>query len=92
MEILGIHTGFSPMSQQTLPHRDQNLKSKTPHTNVGNYERMASVAIGGYLVYRAIKNRRWSSLLLGSTGVSLLNRGMSGYCPVYSRAGLSSTT
>jgi hypothetical protein len=91
MEVLGVHTGYSKLSAQRLPHREYNRIAGTSPVNVGQWERIASALLGGFLVYRAVKNRNWSALLFGGTGMGLLNRGLSGYCPMYNKTGLSST-
>lgn len=90
MKLLGIETGYNPLSKQAMPHRVVNNIAGASPVNVGKYERFASAAIGAFLLYRSVKNRRWGSLLFGSTGLSLLNRGVSGYCPMYGKAKLSS--
>jgi hypothetical protein len=92
MELFGIQTGYNPMSKQGLPHREPNKIAGTSPVNVGSWERIGSAMLGGYLMYRAVKNRNWFALLSGSTGATLLNRGLSGYCPVYGRMGMSSTS
>jgi hypothetical protein len=91
MEVLGMQTGYNKMSAQTLPHREYNRIAGTSPVNVGKWERIVSAALGAFLVYRAVKNRKCSALLFGGKGMSLLNRGLSGYCPLYNKAGLSST-
>lgn len=91
MELMGIETGYNKLSAQSLPHRVLNETAGASPVNVGKWERIGSSLVGGYLVYRALKNRRWGSLLFGGTGLSLLNRGMSGVCPMYKRFGVSST-
>ncbi len=90
MEILGMHMNYNPLSRQTMPHREPNRIAGTSPVNVGRWERLASLAIGGFILYRAVKRRNFSSLLFGGTGLSLLNRGVSGVCPMYNRYGLSS--
>ncbi len=91
MNLMGIETGFNPLSAQAMPHRVANNIAGASPVNVGKYERYASIALGAFLLYRSIKNRRWASLLSGGTALSLVNRGVSGFCPMYSRAKLSSS-
>lgn len=92
MQIMGIETKYNPMSNQVLPHRVYNNIAGASPVNVGKWERIGSALLGGFLVYRAVKNRRWTSLLLGgSTGVSLLGRAFTGYCPMYGKMKLSSS-
>ena len=49
--------------------------------NVGNWERVASIAAGAALVALAMKSRRYRSLA-ASTGAGFLGRGLTGFCPV----------
>ena len=91
MEIFGIQTGYNPMSQQRWPHRESNRIGGTSPVNVGKWERLLSLAVGGFLVYRAFKKGRWSSVLYGGPAVGLINRGLSGYCSLYNKMGYSST-
>ena len=90
MNLMGIETGYNPMSKQAMPHKLVNNIAGASPVNVGKYERIGSMALGAFLLYRSIKNRRWGSLLFGSTALSLLNRGVSGYCPMYNKMKMSS--
>lgn len=90
MNLMGIETGFNPLSAQAMPHKVVNNIAGASLVNVGKYERYASIALGAFLLYRSIKNRRWGSLLSGSTALGLVNRGVSGYCPLYGKAKMSS--
>jgi uncharacterized membrane protein len=56
--------------------------------NVGTMERVAAVAAGTALVTIALRKRRWHGAA-SLTGAALVLRGLSGYCPVYDAAGLS---
>jgi uncharacterized membrane protein len=91
MELLGMQTGYNQMSAQKMPHWEPNKIAGTSPVNVGKWERYVSGALGAFLVYRAIRNRNWSALLMAPTGLSLLNRGVSGYCPAYNKLKISST-
>lgn len=54
--------------------------------NVSNFERIASVAIGAFLVYNAVKRVFKSplkSFSRAAAGAALVQRGVSGHCPVY---------
>ena len=90
MNLLGHQIAYNPMSKQALPHKVVNNIAGASPVNVGKYERLASTALGAFLLYRSIKNRRWGSLLFGSTGLSLLTRGVSGVCPMYGKMKMSS--
>jgi len=58
-------------------------------TNVGELERIASAAVGGWLVYYAVRKRSLSSVVSGVIGADLLYRGISGHCGLYEATGLS---
>jgi len=59
------------------------------HTNLADWERLVSVLAGAGLVAAAVRQRRTLSAS-GLTGLSLIARGVCGYCPISDRAGLSS--
>jgi uncharacterized membrane protein len=57
--------------------------------NLATWERALSLAVGAALLAIAVKRRRY----LGSaamSGLSLVARGASGYCPVSARTGFAS--
>lgn len=58
------------------------------HRNVSDWERVASIAAGAALVY--LGTRRGRSHLATSTGVGLVARGLTGYCPVNAAIGRKS--
>jgi uncharacterized membrane protein len=58
------------------------------HRNVSDWERVASIAAGAALLY--LGTRRGRSQLATSTGVGLLARGLSGYCPINAAIGRES--
>jgi hypothetical protein len=83
--------GINPMNKQAMPHKVLNNIAGASPTNVGKWERIGSALLGGFLVYRSIKRRKFGSLLLGgSAGLNLLKRGLSGYCPMYGKMKVSS--
>ncbi len=59
------------------------------HTNLADWERFASVLVGASLVAAALRHGRTLSPS-GLTGLSLIARGVSGYCPISECAGRSS--
>ena len=54
--------------------------------NVENWERVASVALGAGLIAMAVR-RRQSVGQLSGTGLALIARGSTGYCPVNAATG-----
>ena len=55
-------------------------------TNVSNFERGLSIAIGAWMLYRGLKRfpkSPISNLIKASSGAGLLLRGATGFCPVY---------
>lgn len=50
--------------------------------NVSQIERIAMIAAGSFLLYKAFSGKR-KSVLQGIAGGTMLARGISGYCPVY---------
>ena len=61
------------------------MENKTT-VNVSNAERVASVLVGSYLIYRSIKDRPKNITAMLSAGV-LLYRGVTGHCPAYEATG-----
>ena len=58
------------------------------HRNVSDWERVASIVAGAALVYLGM--RRGQHRLATSTGVGLVARGLTGYCPVNAAIGRES--
>jgi len=56
-------------------------------TNVGLIERLASLAIGAAVVL-IVTRRLLFSFCLAVTGIYLLYRGATGYCPLYASEGI----
>ena len=57
--------------------------------NIGSAERIASIAAGGALIVFGLMKRRWAGLALATGGGYLVARSITGYCPIYHAAGLS---
>jgi uncharacterized membrane protein len=57
-------------------------------TNVGDIERLLSVAAGAGLAGLAVARRGWGGLALGAVGAGLLWRGITGRCPCYALLGI----
>src|SRR5581483_1698763 len=64
-----------------------------PHTNpnVGEMERVASIAGGAALLTGGILRGSWSGALLALFGGGLLYRGLSGHCELYRALGISTS-
>ena len=58
-------------------------------TNIGELERVASAAVGGWLVLHALRKRSLGSLVGGAIGADLLFRGISGHCGLYETIGVN---
>ncbi len=56
--------------------------------NVGTAERIASIVAGTALVLGALARPSFGRIILGLAGAALLQRGLSGHCPVYRRLGI----
>ncbi len=59
--------------------------------NVGNTERMLSMAGGGLAMLSGLRRGGAAGLLLSGLGAALLYRGASGYCPINARIGRNTT-
>jgi uncharacterized membrane protein len=61
----------------------------TSRKNVGDTERMLSVAAGAGLAAFGLARGRWSGLVLGALGAGLVYRGISGRCQCYAALGIN---
>lgn len=59
--------------------------------NVGETERLVSLAAGGWLLYDGLKQGSLPGLGLAVLGGALAARGLTGHCPVYSAIAIDST-
>ncbi len=62
--------------------------AQPPVQNVSQFERIATIVVGGFLVYNALKKihkKPLQSLSRAAAGTALLYRGATGYCPVYEK-------
>jgi hypothetical protein len=66
--------------------RSTNIAAR-PAVNVGNAERIGSVIAGTVLVLRALERPTPGRILLALGGGVLLQRGLTGYCPLYRALG-----
>lgn len=74
---------------RTLPTQRSKHRKKT--ANVGNAERLASVAAGAALAVFGVTRKSGPGLLLAGAGAGLVARGISGYCGVYDKLGIDTT-
>jgi hypothetical protein len=65
------------------------LSSEGSDTNVGTAERIGSAALGALLVGRALLRPSFGRVMLGLGGAALIQRGLSGYCGLYQKLGMS---
>jgi uncharacterized membrane protein len=61
---------------------------RTPH-NVGDPERVASVALGAALIVYGLRRRDRMGLAAALAGGAFMRRGATGHCPVYDALGVS---
>lgn len=59
------------------------------HANVGSLERWGSVVVGGALVTYGLSRRTRAGAGIAAAGTTLVLRGTTGHCPVYSTMGVS---
>ena len=75
------------------PSRTTTAAPGMPRTdlNVGDVERVASIAGGAALLAGGILRGSWSGALLALAGGGLLYRGLSGHCELYRALGISTS-
>jgi uncharacterized membrane protein len=72
------------------PHDEGYQSAGAGHAqNVGDMERILSLAAGAGLAGLALARRRWDSLLLGAIGASFIWRGYTGRCQCYAALGIN---
>lgn len=76
------------MDQNLFPSTSKNVSDKL---NVGNTERIASMAGGALLMYLGLRKFSLARLSLAATGGAMLYRGVTGYCPANEELGRDST-
>ena len=59
--------------------------------NVGESERYGSIIGGLALILAGISRRGLGGLILGTFGVAIIQRGLTGHCPLYESMGVSTT-
>jgi uncharacterized membrane protein len=68
-----------------------SLRECCPGSNVGDVERMASVAVGGALMLMGLRGGLARMLLLEGLGGALVYRGVTGHCHLYDALGIDRT-
>jgi uncharacterized membrane protein len=60
-----------------------------PQQNVGNNERMVSVAAGSIITLLGLSRRSLPGVMLATVGAGLMYRGATGHCPAYDYLGMN---
>lgn len=89
MTVLDVPTPASP-SDTPSTASDQALS--TPTRNVGDSERIASVAAGSILAVLGLTRGSLGGLIVAGIGGGLLLRGASGHCGMYQAMGVDTAT
>jgi uncharacterized membrane protein len=85
-------TSTAPRGWETTEARGQEgyePSRGSAQKNVGDTERILSIAAGGALAGLGLVRGRWSGLALGAIGAGLLWRGFTGRCQCYAMLGIS---
>jgi uncharacterized membrane protein len=81
-----------PMTHQGVRDLDRPLRaSRSGGVNVGRTERMASAISGAMLVGYGLSRGSLLGYALAAVGGSLLSRGLTGHCSLYSAAGVDTS-
>jgi uncharacterized membrane protein len=82
-----------PRDQHYSPERRDQHQSHTnlTHRNVGETERLLSLAGGGLLLCTGLTQRSVGGLVLAGLGAGLVYRGLTGHCPAYQQMGLNTS-
>lgn len=82
----------APSAQETNTPQPHSKPSSPQAINVGQAERIVSLATGGALLFYAIRNPSPRGLLATVFGAGLLYRGQTGHCSFYSAFGANTNT
>ncbi len=80
---------ISAASSASVPSHD--VASGGPPTNVGQGERVVSVAAGAILALLGLERRSVTGLVIAGVGSAMIYRGVSGHCHAYEAMGLDSS-
>ena len=69
--------------RQHIARDFENTDKSTPSVNVGQIERIGSLAIGGLMLFTGLRRGGFAGLLAASTAAGFLYRGATGHCTVY---------
>jgi len=72
-----------------VTHSSVGLQSRRPRENVAVIERLGSVATGTAAIAYGLSRRSRAGALLTAAGTTLVFRGVTGRCPVYSTLGVT---
>lgn len=87
------HVSADSNTSQKLRAHDASTSANSPHknVNVADWERFASVAVGGgILLSTLLRPRVWKFVGLLPLAGGFLMRGATGHCSVYERLGINS--
>jgi uncharacterized membrane protein len=89
--LKGISMSTGSIMIHTTSHKSHTLQSplRPPGSarnaiNVSDWERLASVVGGSWLMYTGLRQADWSGLALAALGGGLATRGITGHCSAYS--------
>ncbi|HWB00815.1 MAG TPA: SRPBCC family protein [Pirellulales bacterium] len=81
---------FGSVASRGRPAR-QPLHLGHQSINVGQPERLASIALGSAMAVYGLGQLPWRALVFGAAGAALVYRGLSGHCHMYDLLGRTST-
>lgn len=73
---------------QDLGWDEERADSGDHQENIGDLQRMLSATAGAVFLANGLSRRNWSGSVLAMTGVGLLYRAISGYCPAFGALGI----
>ena len=86
--VRAIGTGAASLRHMAVTHLNR-AQARRRHANVGSLERWGSVVLGGALVTYGLSRRTRAGAGIAAAGTTLVLRGTTGHCPVYSSIGVS---
>jgi uncharacterized membrane protein len=76
------------VAQHPQTDTEHKASEHKPSVNVSEVERAISVAIGAIVVAKGLTRLSIPALLIVGAGAAMINRGLSGHCPLYEKLGI----
>src|SRR5687767_15126788 len=88
--LIGVGSAMSSLATHSSDVRDSRPDvADRGGVNVNHVERWASILGGAAMALYGVRRRDWGGAVVALLGGALVQRGVSGHCPVYQALGLN---